>query len=242
MVNVYPFQLITDQPQTIHWVKTFTDFSITPSSAPTTDYEVANKKYVDDQISWTVKSTFLRTTVWGSSTEVITWISGVDSVDVSNVTIHTPWGTPVSVEQSYCWTDQITVEFSADPSNDTIVNVAIFWPKNEPTPPPTPLTITITDLDWILNSGSSISTLSTFIGSVTGNLIPSFTFSPSFLSGNTRTLWTFPSLIVSQDLWGDNTLRISGAWDNWATQLSDWLQNYNWIDTTFNINVRYIII
>ena len=28
---------------------TFNNFPITPSSAPTTDYQVANKKYVDDQ-------------------------------------------------------------------------------------------------------------------------------------------------------------------------------------------------
>ena len=32
-------------------VATFTQFSITPSSAPTTDYQVANKKYVDDQVA-----------------------------------------------------------------------------------------------------------------------------------------------------------------------------------------------
>lgn len=34
--------------QTIGGVKTFTSFPITPNSAPTTDYQVANKKYVDD--------------------------------------------------------------------------------------------------------------------------------------------------------------------------------------------------
>lgn len=34
--------------QTVAGVKTFTSFPVTPSSAPTTDYEVANKKYVDD--------------------------------------------------------------------------------------------------------------------------------------------------------------------------------------------------
>ena len=34
--------------QTIAGVKTFSSFPITPSSAPTTDYQVANKKYVDD--------------------------------------------------------------------------------------------------------------------------------------------------------------------------------------------------
>jgi len=34
--------------QTVAGVKTFSSFSLTPSSAPTTDYQVANKKYVDD--------------------------------------------------------------------------------------------------------------------------------------------------------------------------------------------------
>lgn len=39
---------IDDQVQSIYGVKTFNNFPITPSSAPTTDYQVANKKYVDD--------------------------------------------------------------------------------------------------------------------------------------------------------------------------------------------------
>lgn len=34
--------------QTVADVKTFSSFPVTPSSAPTTDYQVANKKYVDD--------------------------------------------------------------------------------------------------------------------------------------------------------------------------------------------------
>ena len=34
--------------QTVAGVKTFTSFPVSPSSAPTTDYQVANKKYVDD--------------------------------------------------------------------------------------------------------------------------------------------------------------------------------------------------
>jgi len=34
--------------QVIAGIKTFSSFPVTPSSAPTTDYEVANKKYVDD--------------------------------------------------------------------------------------------------------------------------------------------------------------------------------------------------
>lgn len=36
--------------ESIAGIKTFTSFSITPSSAPSTDYQVANKKYVDDEI------------------------------------------------------------------------------------------------------------------------------------------------------------------------------------------------
>jgi len=41
---------IDDQAQTIAGVKTFSSFPVTPSAAPTTDYQAANKKYVDDNI------------------------------------------------------------------------------------------------------------------------------------------------------------------------------------------------
>ena len=37
--------------QSINGIKTFLSFPVTPSSAPTTDYQVANKKYVDDEIT-----------------------------------------------------------------------------------------------------------------------------------------------------------------------------------------------
>ena len=37
--------------QTAAGIKTFSSFPIVPSSAPTTDYQVANKKYVDDEIN-----------------------------------------------------------------------------------------------------------------------------------------------------------------------------------------------
>jgi len=39
---------VDDQVQSFYGVKTFNSFPVTPSSAPTSDYEVANKKYVDD--------------------------------------------------------------------------------------------------------------------------------------------------------------------------------------------------
>lgn len=37
--------------QTISGLKTFSTFPVTPSTAPTTDYQVANKKYVDDEVT-----------------------------------------------------------------------------------------------------------------------------------------------------------------------------------------------
>ena len=39
--------------QTVAGIKTFSSFPVTPSSAPTSNYEVANKKYVDDATSFT---------------------------------------------------------------------------------------------------------------------------------------------------------------------------------------------
>jgi hypothetical protein len=44
---------LTDN-QTIAGIKTFSSFPITPSEAPASDYQVANKKYVDDQIDLAV--------------------------------------------------------------------------------------------------------------------------------------------------------------------------------------------
>lgn len=41
---------ITTGTQSLSGVKTFSNFPLTPSLAPTTDYQVANKKYVDDNI------------------------------------------------------------------------------------------------------------------------------------------------------------------------------------------------
>lgn len=44
--------------QTVAWIKTFSSFPVTPSSAPTTDYQVANKKYVDDNAWWTTNKSY----------------------------------------------------------------------------------------------------------------------------------------------------------------------------------------
>jgi len=40
--------VVTSGNQTINGIKTFGSFPVTPSADPTTDYQVANKKYVDD--------------------------------------------------------------------------------------------------------------------------------------------------------------------------------------------------
>lgn len=41
----------TTGDQSVGGIKTFTSFPVTPSTAPTADYQVANKKYVDDEIT-----------------------------------------------------------------------------------------------------------------------------------------------------------------------------------------------
>lgn len=43
-------KVATTGNETIAGVKTFSSFPVTPSSAPTTDYQVTNKKYVDDNL------------------------------------------------------------------------------------------------------------------------------------------------------------------------------------------------
>lgn len=42
--------LMLSGAQTVAGVKTFSSFPVTPASAPTTNYQVANKKYVDDSV------------------------------------------------------------------------------------------------------------------------------------------------------------------------------------------------
>lgn len=58
--------------ETISGVKSFSSFPVTPSSAPTSNYQVANKKYVDDNtgggstisISATEPATFAPGDMW----------------------------------------------------------------------------------------------------------------------------------------------------------------------------------
>ena len=55
--------------ETVAGVKTFSSFPVTPSSAPTTNYQVANKKYVDDKVKTDVP-------VNAKFTDTITTING----------------------------------------------------------------------------------------------------------------------------------------------------------------------
>ena len=48
LTNTFDSVVSIIDAESINGVKTFGSFPVTPSSAPTTDYQVANKKYVDD--------------------------------------------------------------------------------------------------------------------------------------------------------------------------------------------------
>ena len=71
--------------QTVAGIKTFSSFPVSPSAAPTTDYQLANKKYVDDEItgliaSGTTASSLLRwddgTSAWKEETATTIDASG----------------------------------------------------------------------------------------------------------------------------------------------------------------------
>ena len=62
--------------QTFYGVKTFNSFPITPSSAPSSNYQVANKKYVDDEIA--------------NNTPGITFVYDVEDTTAGDVSATTP--------------------------------------------------------------------------------------------------------------------------------------------------------
>lgn len=49
--NPHSGHVDTSGNETVAGIKTFSSFAVTPSSAPMTDYQTANKKYVDDNVS-----------------------------------------------------------------------------------------------------------------------------------------------------------------------------------------------
>jgi hypothetical protein len=76
--------------QTLYGVKSFNSFPLTPSSAPTSDYQTANKKYVDDAISgsganyWTRASATLSPTTANDRVSVTTATAGATAVSGVN--------------------------------------------------------------------------------------------------------------------------------------------------------------
>lgn len=61
MNSLLSAKVSTTGNQTIAGIKTFSSFAITPSSEPTSDYQTANKKYVDDRVS-VIKGEFYKPT------------------------------------------------------------------------------------------------------------------------------------------------------------------------------------
>lgn len=55
--------------ETIGGIKTFSSFMVTPTGAPTTDYQAANKKYVDDQVSSSIPTGCIL--IWSGSIATI---------------------------------------------------------------------------------------------------------------------------------------------------------------------------
>lgn len=81
----YDLDIISDvavdlsSAQTVAGVKTFSSFPVTPSSAPTTDYQASNKKYVDDSIV-----SGLTNITSGTYTPTLTSVTNVSSSSASN--------------------------------------------------------------------------------------------------------------------------------------------------------------
>lgn len=67
----------------------------------------------------------LKTTVGGAAEEDFT-INGVVAGDVVQVTLATEGAVPVTVKRAIAAADKVTVEFSADPDADHVINVTVF--------------------------------------------------------------------------------------------------------------------
>ena len=77
------FGVMLTGSQTIAGVKTFSSFPVTPSSAPTTDYQVTNKKYVDDtpHTGGIVQIVNTQTGAYASGTTVIPYDDTIPQID-----------------------------------------------------------------------------------------------------------------------------------------------------------------
>ena len=97
--------------ESIAGVKTFSSFPVTPSSAPSSNYEVSNKKYVDDNAGGAPEGTAVKSTgetggikfLREDGDNTCSWQVPAGSGDVSKV------GTPVN-DQVGVWTGDGTIE------------------------------------------------------------------------------------------------------------------------------------
>ena len=69
----------------------------------------------------------LKTTAGGAASEDIA-ITGVVATDVVSVVLNTEGSTPVTIVRAAAGVDKVTVEFSADPSTDHVVNIIVLRP------------------------------------------------------------------------------------------------------------------
>jgi len=86
LTNTFDSVVSIIDAENVAGVKTFGSFPVTPSSAPTTDYQVANKKYVDDNISSKTYSQTAVATV--ANTVVLTSLLGT-GVGTRTITANT---------------------------------------------------------------------------------------------------------------------------------------------------------
>lgn len=125
--------------QTVAWVKTFSSFPVTPSSAPTTAYQVGNKQYVDDKVAWVgyqhLEAVSVDTAVNSASDVTIlakslTGIAVGDIVEVEiigNVLIN-PWWTRALKYTFTLWTTTVFLSDNAVHSaSDGVVIVKWYF-------------------------------------------------------------------------------------------------------------------
>lgn len=80
------------QDQTFSWLNTFSQFPITPSSAPTTNYQVANKKYVDDLLAAIIPyASDAEAKAWVSTTKLISAAQAKNLIDLYNIVAGTTY-------------------------------------------------------------------------------------------------------------------------------------------------------
>jgi hypothetical protein len=95
--------------ETIAGVKTFSSFPITPSSAPSSDYETANKKYVDDEVAGIDLTGYIQDTAHSFSTNgyqklsnglIIQWGRSTTSSETFPISFNTLYSVTVTVSKA----------------------------------------------------------------------------------------------------------------------------------------------